>query len=247
MKQWVQQHPKSVLVIGFVILIAIGLISYNLYIYFVPGNVSDYNSCMRKRDSQQVCPFVPPCECTYNGKTYYQDKGSNLDLPENEKSQIEAWLEENNYNQYGDKVDTIYAGGSPLFNESTGKSILLYDYLVQKYPNKPWLKKTANSNNNSEVKSFTEVKTWKNFENPNFELQYPDFANMSDKNTYPIKFTADNDFEFIIEVSDKQPNYSAGTCEKKLDIDDKSLYLCYNKTITYQEIYQRMLDSFVIR
>jgi len=233
-----------------------------LYWYFILLDdpkivVNDFDSCVEANGG--VVLQVIPARCNYNGITYTQDteleiknpnidkQDLNLDLPESEKSQIEAWLEKNGYNQYGDKVDTIYAGGSPLFNESTGKSILLYDYLVQKYPNKPWLKKTANSNNNSEVKSFTEVKTWKNFENPNFELQYPDFANMSDKNTYPIKFTADNDFEFIIEVSDKQPNYSAGTCEKKLDIDAKSLYLCYNKNITYQEIYQRMLDSFVIR
>jgi predicted negative regulator of RcsB-dependent stress response len=72
MKQWFKENPKSVLIIGFVLLIAIGLISYNLYMYFVPGNVSDYNSCMKKRDSQQVCPIVPPCECTYNGIKYIQ-------------------------------------------------------------------------------------------------------------------------------------------------------------------------------
>jgi hypothetical protein len=258
MKNWLNKNPKLVFPIGLFLFLAIG----GSYIYFIlldepDTKVIDFKSCVKANNG--VVLQIVPAQCVYNGVTYTEEivtqpndinpngEGINLDLPENEKSQIEAWLEENNYNQYGDKVDTIYAGGSPLFNESTGKSILLYDYLVQKYPNKPWLKKTANSNNNSEVKSFTEVKTWKNFENPNFELQYPDFANMSDKNTYPIKFTADNDFEFIIEVSDKQPNYSAGTCEKKLDIDAKSLYLCYNKNITYQEIYQRMLDSFVIR
>ena len=75
MNQWLQKHPKLVFVIGFVSLIATGLISYNFYMYFVPGNVSNYNSCIRKRDSQQVCPRNPPCNCTYNGKTYYQDIG----------------------------------------------------------------------------------------------------------------------------------------------------------------------------
>jgi hypothetical protein len=235
MKNWLNKNPKLIFSLGIIIFLIIG----GLYVYFI------------LLDNPKTT--ITNTEKTPNPEKQNNEskENLNLDLPEAEKSQIEAWLEENNYNQYGDKVDTIYAGGSPLFNESTGKSTLLYDYLVQKYPDKPWLEKkskiTENSSTNPAVKSFTEVKTWKNFENPNFELQYPDFANMSDKNTYPVKFTADNDFEFIIEVSDKQPNYSAGTCEKKLDIDSKSLYLCYNKNIIYQEIYQRMLDSFVIR
>lgn len=234
MQNWLNKNPKLIFSLGLIIFLIIG----GLYVYFIllenPKNI-DNNTEKIISPEQDTKP----------------KENLNLDLPEAEKAQIEAWLEENNYNQYGDKVDTIYVGGSPLFNESTGEAIKLYDYLIKKYPNKPWLKKTSNitenSNTNSVVKSFTEVKTWQNFENPNFELQYPDFANMSDKNTYPIKFTADNDFEFIIELSSQKPKYDIGVCEKKLDIDAKSLYICYNKNIIYQEIYQRMLDSFVIR
>ncbi len=78
MKNWLNKNPKLIFPLGLVIFIAIGLITYNLYMYFVPGNVSDYNSCTKKIDSQQVCPIVPPCECKYNGKTYYQDIGDGL-------------------------------------------------------------------------------------------------------------------------------------------------------------------------
>lgn len=261
MQNWLNKNPKLIFPLGLVIFIAIGA----LYVYFIAldnpkTKVTDFDSCVEANNG--VVLQVVPARCTYNGITYTEDimpkdensanqEGLNLDLPESEKAQIEAWLEKNGYNQYGDKPDTVYMGGNPLFDENTGKYTKLYDYLIKKYPNKPWLEKSSNitesSNTNKEVKSFSTVKSWNNFEDPNFELQYPDFVNMANQNRYPVKFSSSDGFEFILEVTDKQPNYSAGACEKKLDIDGKSLYLCYNKTITYQEIYQRMLDSFVAR
>lgn len=262
MQNWLNKNPKLIFPLGLIIFIAIGV----LYVYFIlPDNpkakVTDFNSCVDANGG--VITKIYPPQCTYDGVTYTQDteleiqdpnidnQDLNLDLPESEKAQIEAWLEKNGYNQYGDKPDTFYMGGNPLFDESTGETIKLYDYLTQKYPSKPWLTKTSNitesSNTNPAVKSFAEVKSWQNFDNPNFELQYPDFVTISDRNTYPIKFSNSDGFEFVLYMQNYTPNYTAGTCDKKLDIDGKSLYLCYNKTITYQEIYQRMLDSFVIR
>ncbi len=260
MKNWLNKNPRLIFPLGLIVFLAIG----SLYVYFIlldkpKVKVTDFESCKEARGGAITKSY--PAQCTYDGVTYTENvaneeqspnqEGLNLDLPESEKAQIEAWLEKNGYNQYGDKPDTVYMGGTPLFDETTGKYTKLYDYLIKKYPNKPWLEKsssiTENSNTNKEVRPFTEVKSWKNFEDPNFELQYPDSVNMANQNGYPVKFSSSDGFEFILEVTDTQPNYSAGTCEKKLDIDDKSLYLCYNKTITYQEIYQRMLDSFVIR
>jgi hypothetical protein len=262
MKNWLNKNPKLIFPLGLIIFIAIGA----LYVYFIvfdnpKPKVTDFDSCVEANDG--VITKIYPPQCTYEGVTYFQDteleiqdpnmdkQDLNLDLPEAEKAQIEAWLEKNGYNQYGDKPDTVYMGGNPLFDESTGKSIKLYDYLVDKYPNKPWLTKTSNitetSNTNTAVKSFAEVRSWQNFDNPNFELQYPDFVTASDRTTYPVKFSNNDGFEFVLYMENSTPNYPAGTCEKNLDIDDKYLYLCYNKTITYQEIYQRMLDSFVIR
>lgn len=262
MKEWLNQNPKLIYPLGLGVFIIIGALYWYFMILDEPKIVvNDFKSCTEANGG--VITKSYPAQCTYDGVTYTQDVRSefqnpnidkqdlNLDLPESEKSQIEAWLEKNGYNQYGDKTDTVYMGGTPLFDELTGETIKLYDYLVNKYPNKPWLEKSSNitesSNTNPDVQSFAEVKAWQNFDNPNFELQYPDFVNMSDRSIYPVKFTNNSGFEFIIDIDSQQPNYPAGTCEKKLDIDDKSLYLCYNKTITYQEIYQRMLDSFVIR
>lgn len=262
MQNWLNKNPKLLFPLGLIIFIAIGA----LYTYFIllekpKAQVTDYNSCVEANGG--VTSTIYPPRCTYDGVTYTENlaneeqsknqEGLNLDLPEAEKVQIEDWLEKNGYNQYGDKPDTIYMGGTPLFDDSKGEYIKLYDYLLKKYPEKPWLEKanndniTESSNTNPAVKSFTEVKSWKNFEDPNFELQYPDFVDMASQNGYPVKFSNSEGFEFIIYVTDKTPNYVAGSCEKKLDIADQSLYLCYNKNITYQEIYQRMLDSFVIR
>jgi hypothetical protein len=260
MKKWLNKNPKLIFPLGLGIFIIIGA----LYWYFMLLDepkivVNDFKSCTEANGG--VVLQVIPARCTYDGITYTEDISQieednqntdiDLDLPEAEKSQIEAWLEKNGYNQYGDKPDTVYMGGTPLFDEATGTYMKLYDYLIKKYPNKPWLENTSNitenSNTNPAVKSFTEVKSWQNFEDPNFELQYPDFVNMANENGYPVKFSTKDGFEFIIDMDDRKPDYNSGTCEQKLEIDGKSLYLCYNKNITYQEIYQRMLDSFVIR
>ena len=47
-----------------------------------------------------------------------------------EKQQIDSWISANGLNQYGDPADTIYAGGTPLFNEMTGEQIDKYDYII---------------------------------------------------------------------------------------------------------------------
>lgn len=61
-------------------------------------------------------------------------------ISEQEKSQIEAWIETNDLNQYGDPQDIMYAGGTPLFDERTGQRIDRYDYILRRHPARPWLK-----------------------------------------------------------------------------------------------------------
>jgi len=56
------------------------------------------------------------------------------DLTSQGKEKIDEWLEERHLNQYGDSTDTMYSGGTPLFNESTGQSIERYSYLLEKFP-----------------------------------------------------------------------------------------------------------------
>ncbi|MEW6610440.1 MAG: hypothetical protein AB1352_02320 [Patescibacteria group bacterium] len=57
-----------------------------------------------------------------------------------ERLQIEDWITKNKLNQYGDPADTIYAGGSPLMDEATGKTMTRYEYLLKMHPNRPWKK-----------------------------------------------------------------------------------------------------------
>lgn len=51
---------------------------------------------------------------------------------------IDNWLTANRLNQYGDSVGTMYAGGNPLFDMTSGKNSDRYEYIIQKFPDKPW-------------------------------------------------------------------------------------------------------------
>jgi len=57
------------------------------------------------------------------------------DLTGEQKEKVDKWLKENNLNRYGDPGDTMYTGGTPLFNEATGKSLDRYDYILKNHPN----------------------------------------------------------------------------------------------------------------
>ena len=69
-------------------------------------------------------------------QTYGEDWADELvaGLTSDGKEQIDAWLAESNLNQYGDQADAVYAGGTPLFNESTGETINRYAHLLKKFP-----------------------------------------------------------------------------------------------------------------
>lgn len=57
-----------------------------------------------------------------------------------DKKRIDSWLKKNDLNLYGDSKGTSYTGGTPLFDEKTGKKNDRYEYLMQKFPDKPWNK-----------------------------------------------------------------------------------------------------------
>lgn len=67
-----------------------------------------------------------------------KQEGKEISLEE--KGLIEAWVLENNLNQYGDSKDTVYLGGTPLFNERTGETIDKYEYILIKHLDRPWNK-----------------------------------------------------------------------------------------------------------
>jgi len=68
------------------------------------------------------------------------NKARNQTLEISEKARIEKWIVDNRLNEYGDMADTLYAGGTPLFDESTGKIMDRYDYILKEHQDKPWEK-----------------------------------------------------------------------------------------------------------
>lgn len=51
---------------------------------------------------------------------------------------VDAWIADQNLNQYGDPEGTIYAGGDPLLSRVEGSRISLLDYLRSQHPDEPW-------------------------------------------------------------------------------------------------------------
>jgi hypothetical protein len=60
---------------------------------------------------------------------------TSTELTEEQKRKIDDWLDEKGLNRYGDDKNAMYKGGTPLFDESTGKAIDRYDYIISRYPN----------------------------------------------------------------------------------------------------------------
>jgi len=50
------------------------------------------------------------------------------------ESCIDARLRAKGLNPYGDPPDTMYAGGTPLFDEKTGRSVPREQYVVSRHP-----------------------------------------------------------------------------------------------------------------
>ncbi|MGI5861708.1 MAG: hypothetical protein ACOX6T_06575 [Myxococcales bacterium] len=47
---------------------------------------------------------------------------------------VDRWLKERNLNQYGDPEGTMYAGGTPLFDEATGERTDRLEHVFSKHP-----------------------------------------------------------------------------------------------------------------
>lgn len=47
---------------------------------------------------------------------------------------IDQWIQDNNLNEFGDPQETMYMGGNPLFDESTGEVIDRYQYIIRNHP-----------------------------------------------------------------------------------------------------------------
>ena len=58
-------------------------------------------------------------------------------LTNEQKKYIDETIRKKGLNEFGDPKGTSYAGGTPLFNEMTGKQTDRYDYIVGKH--RDWL------------------------------------------------------------------------------------------------------------
>lgn len=63
---------------------------------------------------------------------------SQSDITAEEKVRIETWIKSNNLNFFGDPNDTVYAGGTPLYDEMSGETIDRFDYILKNHPDRPW-------------------------------------------------------------------------------------------------------------
>ena len=55
-------------------------------------------------------------------------------IDEETKKRIDRWIRDRDRNQYGDAKDTVYTGGTPLFDEVTGRNLDRYEYILKRNP-----------------------------------------------------------------------------------------------------------------
>jgi hypothetical protein len=53
---------------------------------------------------------------------------------EREEACVDGWLSERKLDRYGSPEGTMYAGGTPLFDERTGEQVNRLDHIYRKHP-----------------------------------------------------------------------------------------------------------------
>lgn len=53
---------------------------------------------------------------------------------------IDKWISDNGLNEFGDQNGTMYTGGTPLFDATTGLASDKYLYIEKNHPDRPWAK-----------------------------------------------------------------------------------------------------------
>lgn len=225
--------------------------------------VTDFDSCVEETG---VILESFPEQCVYEGETYTNprqslggDGLSDTSLPTNEEKQILTWIEENNLNAYGDPQGTVYTGGTPLFDESTGTYLPLYDYLIATHPDKPWMDAMVDTNDfadgeeaqdqtpgsSGEALIFSDIDDWVVYEDPKFRLDYPGSpidVQVADANGYPVRMYTFDGFEVFLGIDENpQPDF---TCSER-QLVGGSLFFCHNGDPQYLSVYEYMLESIV--
>ncbi len=184
---------------------------------------------------------------------------ASVEVAPEELKKIRLWIEDKNLDEYGNLEGTIYAGGNPLFDESTGETRLIYDYLLENHPDKPWQnygsedinnssdmeESISNESNLEQELSFSEITEWSNLSKPSYDMEYPKFVNIEDKNDI-ITLTGDDNFKmYIYNDISKQDIPTDLNCDKMDLIDKDNAFICNNDSIRYKQIYQRVKDSVI--
>lgn len=55
-------------------------------------------------------------------------------ISDEQKKAIDEWIQRTGRNQYGDPSETHYAGGNPLFDETSPKLKDRYEYILERHP-----------------------------------------------------------------------------------------------------------------
>ena len=63
-------------------------------------------------------------------------------VPDDEKRDIDTWVLSNDLDEVGNPRGTMYTGGTPLFDESSGRRVDRYEYIVRAHPDRPWKTQT---------------------------------------------------------------------------------------------------------
>lgn len=57
-----------------------------------------------------------------------------MEISDELKKKIDAWIKAEDRNEYGDPKDTVYAGGNPLFDMMRPGLKDLYSYVLERNP-----------------------------------------------------------------------------------------------------------------
>jgi len=67
-------------------------------------------------------------------------------ISDEEKTLVDTWLNANDdLDEVGNPLGTMYAGGTPLFDETTGLRVDKYEYILEAHPDKPWEKDASSA------------------------------------------------------------------------------------------------------
>jgi len=63
-----------------------------------------------------------------------RDQEGVMAVDEATKKRIDRWIKQKGLNPYGDPQGTMYLGGTPLFDERTGRTKDRYEYILERHP-----------------------------------------------------------------------------------------------------------------